>query len=140
LDPIADSLESEEEKIEVQAPANRCLGLAQGLRQWLGQELDDQVYWVEVAGERRRVTLASAPVDVGPALQRELYSQVPTVVLTSATLSVGGRSGFQHFQKRLGIQDCTTRLLGSPFDYRRQVELHLFRQMQGPDLEAAACV
>ncbi|HEV3258070.1 MAG TPA: helicase C-terminal domain-containing protein [Gemmataceae bacterium] len=138
LDKIADSLKSEEQKIEVQAPANRCLGLAQGLRQWLGQELDDQVYWVEVSGERQRVTLASAPVEVGPALQRELYSQVPTVVLTSATLSIGGRGGFQHFQKRLGIDDCTTRQLGSPFDYRRQVELHLFRNIPDPGLEPAA--
>ena len=37
----------------------------------------------------QRCRLVSAPVHVGAALQRELYAQVPTVILTSATLSAG---------------------------------------------------
>jgi ATP-dependent DNA helicase DinG len=57
---------------------------------------------------------------------------VPTVVLTSATLSTGGSHGFRHFQSRLGLGDCTTLQLGSPFDYREQAELHLFRRMPDP--------
>jgi ATP-dependent DNA helicase DinG len=76
--------------------------------------------------------LASAPIEVGPALQEQLYSKVPTVVMTSATLSAGGRSGFGHFQTRLGLDGCTTLQLGSPFDYRAQAELHLFRKMPDP--------
>jgi ATP-dependent DNA helicase DinG len=138
LDQIAAKRESEEEKIEFEAAANRCLDLAASLKQWLGQELSDQVYWVEISGERRqRVTLASAPIEVGPALQECLYRKVPTVVLTSATLSVGGRSGFEHFQRRLGLDDGATLQLGSPFNYRRQAELHLFRRMPDPSSQAA---
>src|SRR5262249_39633356 len=76
--------------------------------------------------------LASAPIEVGPALRQQLYERVPTVILTSATLSVGGSTGFSHFQRRLGQEDCATLQLGSPFDYRRQVELHLFRNMPDP--------
>jgi len=57
---------------------------------------------------------------------------VPTVVMTSATLSVGGRDGFHHLQQRLGLTKCETRQLGSPFNYREQAELHLFRQMPDP--------
>jgi ATP-dependent DNA helicase DinG len=133
LDDIGGKLESDEEKIELSAAAGRCLGLAGALKQWLGQELAGQVYWVEVAGGRqRRVALASAPVDVGPALDEQLYSKVPAVVLTSATLSVGGQSGFDHFRQRLGLAGCDTLQLGSPFDYRRQVELHLFRRLPDP--------
>ncbi len=133
VDQIAAQRESDEEKIEFSAASGRCLALATSLKQWLAQELPDQVYWVEVSGEsRQRIALASAAIDVGPALQEQLYSQIPTVILTSATLSVGGRSGFGHFQRRLGLHDCTTAQLGSPFNYRQQVEMHLFRRMPDP--------
>jgi ATP-dependent DNA helicase DinG len=140
LDDCAKKRESDEEKIELTAAAQRCLALAGGLEQWLGQELDGQVYWLEVSSGRvqQRIELASAPIEVGPALQQQLYSQVPTVILTSATLSAGGRSGFRHFQGRLGLEDCPTLQLGSPFDYRRQAELHLFRRMPDPAAVPAA--
>jgi ATP-dependent DNA helicase DinG len=113
--------------------ANRCQAFASGLRQWLAQDLEGQVYWVDVTeANARRIALASAPIDVGPALHQHLYSTVPTVVLTSATLSVGGPAGFEHFRQRLGLETCDTQLLGSPFNYPKQVELHLFRQMPDP--------
>ena len=121
--------------------ANRALGLAAGIKQWLAQELEGQVYWVDVSGERQqRVTLSSAPIDVGPALKEQLYDKVPTVVMTSATLSVGGRAGFQHFQERLGLAECETKQLGSPFNYRQQVELHLFRNMPDPTAQVGSAV
>src|SRR5262249_30201245 len=120
---ITHTLSADEEKIELDAAANRCLGLALAIKQWLGQELEGQVYWIDkTEGRTPKLTLASAPIEVGPALQQQLYSQVPTVVLTSATLSVGGRAGFRHFQERLGLTECATRQLGSPFNYREQVE------------------
>jgi ATP-dependent DNA helicase DinG len=79
-----------------------------------------------------RIELASAPIEVGPALEEHLYSKVPTVVMTSATLSVGGRGGFRHLQSRLGLTDCETLQLGSPFNFREQAELHLFREVPDP--------
>jgi ATP-dependent DNA helicase DinG len=107
--------------------------LAQGLRQWLKQELPGQVYWIDTGGEQgQRLSLASAPIDVGPALDEFLFRRVPTVVLTSATLSAGGRDGFDFFRERLGLRACQTLQLGSPFNYREQVELHLFRNMPDP--------
>jgi ATP-dependent DNA helicase DinG len=97
------------------------------------------VYWVETNAARPdRVDLASAPIEVGPALREQLYDRVPTVILTSATLSAGGRSGFRHFQDRLGLDGCDTHQLGSPFDYRRQVELHLVSRMPDPSADPAA--
>ncbi len=130
---IADTKQSEEDKIELAAAGNRCVALAEAVRQWLGQELEGQVYWVESSGERTpRIALASAPVEVGPALRQHLYEKVPAVVMTSATLSAGGREGFSHVQGRLGMEGCETLQLGSPFDYREQAELHLFRAMPDP--------
>jgi ATP-dependent DNA helicase DinG len=139
LGDCADKRAAEEDKIELVAAAERCRGLALALTQWLGQDLAGQVYWLEVtSGRTQRVQLASAPVEVGPVLRQQLYSQVPTVIMTSATLSAGGRSGFAHFQERLGLEGCATKQLGSPFDYRTQAELHLFRRMPDPSTEPDA--
>jgi ATP-dependent DNA helicase DinG len=139
INEIAGELDKDEEKIELTAAADRCRGLADAIKQWLEQGLADQVYWVEAGGENaRRVALASAPVDVSTSLQKQLYALVPTVVLTSATLSAGGHSGFAHFQARLGLEECPTLQLGSPFNFREQAELHLFRHMPDPGSESAA--
>lgn len=133
LQKLGQERSSDEERIELTAAADRCLGLVVQIEHWLNQALPDQVYWIEISGDRTaRVKLASAPIDVGPALRDSLYDKVPTVVLTSATLSTGGRHGFTHIQKRLGLMDADTLQLGSPFDYRRQAELHLFRSMPDP--------
>ncbi len=138
LSDIAQKLDADEDKIERVAAAGRCMALAAGLKQWLSQGLEAQVYWMDVtSGRTQKLELASAPVEVGPALKAQLYDRVPTVVLTSATLSAGGRAGFQHFQQRLGLDGCATRQLGSPFDYREQAELHLFRRMPDPSSDPA---
>ena len=105
----------------------KCLrALADNTRVWLEQGLEEQVYWVDVSeGRKQRVCLASAPIDLGPTLRRMLFDRVPTVILTSATLSVGGERGFEHIAHRLGFPDHPAIQLGSPFNYREQVELHL---------------
>jgi ATP-dependent DNA helicase DinG len=135
---LARTRRTDEDKLELTAAASRCQALASSLTQWLGQELEGQVYWIDAsAGRTPRLTLASAPIEVGPTLKAELHDRLPTVVLTSATLSVGGHEGFGHFQQRLGLLDCATLQLGSPFDYRTQAELHLFRTLPDPSSDPA---
>jgi ATP-dependent DNA helicase DinG len=133
LQQIAEAMTAEEEKIEMQSASLRAHMIASSVREWLEQELAGQVYWLDVSGERQqRITLASAPIDVGQSLKTNLYEQVPTVVMTSATLSTGGRKGFELFQQRLGFEEARTLLLGSPFNFRQQAELHLFKTMPDP--------
>ena len=139
LTKTADSLSNEEEKLELTSRAERLAAVSLGVKQWLAQDLAGQVYWAEVrAGRVPRVSLASAPIDVGPALKEQLYDKIPSVILTSATLSAGGSEGFAHFQNRLGLDDAETKQLGSPFNYREQAELHLFRDMPDPSAQPAA--
>jgi ATP-dependent DNA helicase DinG len=138
VDEVADRLD-DEQKVEFTAVADRARQLALAIAQWLAQGLEGQVYWVDVTtAPVPRLELSSAPIEVGPALQEQLYDKVPTVVMTSATLSAGGRAGFRHFQSRLGLDGCRTIQLGSPFDYRAQAELHLFRSMPDPSADPAA--
>jgi ATP-dependent DNA helicase DinG len=132
IDQIVAKMSDAEEQIELEAAATRCQNLADGLRSWLEQKLPEQVYWMDGLGTGgRKLALASAPIHVGPILEEQLFGRVPTVVLTSATLSVGGSGGFGHFQQRLGFTGRTQQL-GSPFNFREQAELHLFRRMPDP--------
>ena len=138
LHTAAQRFKADEEKIELTSRGDRLNAIAKAVQEWLGQELDGQVYWAEVRpGRVPRVNLASAPIDVGPAMKQQLYDRVPTVIMASATLSAGGPDGFAHFQQRLGLDAAESRQLGSPFDFRAQVELHLFRDMPDPSAAAA---
>lgn len=133
LHELAKGRDSEEDRLELTSRGDRLYGMAKSVTEWLDHDLPGQVYWVEVKpGRVPRVALASAPIEVGPALKEQLYDKVPSVILASATLSVGGDEGFRHFQKRLGLEGSETRLLGSPFDFQKQAELHLFRNMPDP--------
>jgi ATP-dependent DNA helicase DinG len=131
LDKVGEDLD-DEQKIELTSLSTRAKALATSLTAWLAQSLEGQVYWVDsTTGPSPKIDLCSAPIHVGPALRSMLYRQVPTVIMTSATLSTGGDSGFRHFSSRIGLEGRTLQL-GSPFDYSRQCELHLTRQMPDP--------
>jgi ATP-dependent DNA helicase DinG len=83
-------------------------------------------------GFRPRVYLRAAPVNVGPMLDALLWRNVASAVLTSATLSVGPNDEFAYVRERLGLAEADTLLVGSPFDYERQVRLYLEADMPEP--------
>lgn len=123
------------EQQDLMSAGARALTVAGALDQWIEQRLPESVYWVEQTASRRgpsRVALAAAPLRVGPALHRQLFQQVRTVVMTSATLSVGRAGSFDFFRKSVGLADCQTLRVGSPFDYRRQAQLILVRGLPDP--------
>lgn len=132
------------QRIELTSAAERCQGLAVSLETWLRQSTTDAVHWLEMSGKKReQTTLASAPVDVGPQLREELFNKVPTVILASATLAVAGHD-FEFVQRRLGLNKALEAKLGSPFNFRENVQLILPQGMPDPgeapmEYEAAVC-
>lgn len=144
LTKAAKNIEQAEERQDFQAAANRVASVALELEQWRNQTEAGAVYWVDVTrGRSTRVTLHAAPVDVGPVLQRELFAKVPSVILTSATLAVGGKGSFDFFRSRVGLEKAGPKpsddlRLGSPFDYQEQAELVLVREMPDPGSQAQA--
>ena len=68
-------------------------------------------------GPGAAIRLAAAPLDVGPSLRNLLFTEVPTCVLTSATLCVGSPPRFDFIPARIGLTAAETLALGSPFDY-----------------------
>ena len=78
---------------------------------------EEVVYWVTLAGQEEMPVLSAAPLNVGPILEEKLFSQKSSVVLTSATLSVGGTT--KYLAGRVGLSEGEELLLGSPFDYEK---------------------
>jgi len=78
------------------------------------------VYWWERRG--RGVFLQATPIDISALLRERLFEKVETVILTSATLAVGGT--FDFLKRRLGVQNAQERVLESHFDYARQALLY----------------
>lgn len=138
--------EDAKDKFEFNSAADRLLGLAAEIDQWVKQSLPGSVYWVERAKSRRghtRFILNAAPIDVGPPLREHLFEEVPSVILTSATLSVGRSPSFDYFKSRIGLTQADCVRLGSPFDYKKQAELILVEGMPDPsekDAYERACL
>lgn len=116
------------------AASERMETLAREIGDWLAQRDEEAVYWIDATPSRRgrRITLAGAPIDVGPLLKALLFDEVPTVVMTSATLAVGASHSFNFFQSRVGLTDTEKLWLGSPFNYREQAQLIVLDGMPEP--------
>ncbi len=78
-----------------------------------------------------RITfLQATPIDVSELLFELVFEQIPTVVLTSATLTVQG--GFEHIRKRLGLSEARELVVPSHFQYGEQALLYLPPEMPDP--------
>jgi ATP-dependent DNA helicase DinG len=86
------------------------------------------VYWLERRG--RGVFLRASPIDVSGLLQDKLFEKIPTVVLTSATLSSAGN--FRFIRERLGLDKAEEMIAESIFDFKHQAVLYLPLKMPDP--------
>ena len=105
-----------------EGPSRRCQELRDNLTKTT-TDLDPAfVYWVE--RREKTISLSAAPIEVAPALQKHLYSQVASIVFTSATLTAG--NSFNYMFKRLGLPaDTESMSLPTPFDYARRTRLYI---------------
>jgi ATP-dependent DNA helicase DinG len=82
----------------------------------------------------RSIRVQATPIDVSELLRELVFKPIPTVVLTSATLTVQG--GFEHLRRRLGLGDpgqgARELVVPSHFRYGEQALLYLPPQMPDP--------
>lgn len=78
------------------------------------------VYWWERRG--RGVFLEASPIDVSALLREYLFAKVNTVILTSATLAVGG--SFAFLKSRLGVDQPQEKIYASHFNFGEQALLY----------------
>jgi ATP-dependent DNA helicase DinG len=79
--------------------------------------------------------LQATPIDVSTLLAETLFTHYPSVILTSATLTVAGSDGipsFAHLVKRLGVPFPKELVVPSHFDYAKQALLYLPPTMPEP--------
>jgi ATP-dependent DNA helicase DinG len=105
---------------EINNLAKRAVELRQAFEVVLESKERNLVFWWERRG--RGVFLEASPIDVSAIFRERLLERVETVVLTSATLAVGGT--FDFLKRRLGVQNAKERILDSHFDYGRQALLY----------------
>ena len=106
----------------------------------------NMVYWMErrvyggadkstgsrsgIRPQSRTTYLQATPIDVSELLHELVFDQIPTVVLTSATLTVQG--GFEHIRRRLGLREARELVVPSHFRYTEQALLYLPPEMPDP--------
>ena len=110
------------------AVARRAAEIRDHLRFLLSASDPTYVYFLETRG--RGVFLRGAPIDVSAIVREQLLDRKRTVVLTSATLAVGGSFGY--VRRRLGIEYATELRVPSEFDFAAQSLLYLPRRMPPP--------
>ncbi len=92
----------------------------------------DQIYWVEVNPRGDRLSLNAAPLRVGPLVQKYLWHEKASVVLTSATMTAHGE--FQYVRNTLSADEADELLLGSPFDYESSTLLYIANDIPEPNV------
>ncbi|MBB6091716.1 ATP-dependent DNA helicase DinG [Povalibacter uvarum] len=86
------------------------------------------VRWAQVT--RHGVSFHYVPVDVAEQLGELIRGHSNAWICTSATLAVG--DDFEHFTRRIGIEEPTTARFGSPFDFEKQSLLYLPPGLDAP--------
>lgn len=94
------------------------------------------VVWLD-PGENRAAVLKMAPLSVAGLLREALFSKTP-VVMTSATLTVGGVFDALVMSLGLGEQLVTTMDVGSPFDHAAQGILYVAADLPAPSRDGVA--
>ncbi len=124
---------------ELQSAIDELTEQCETLDTFFAMSRPDHVYWLELGGrDGRELSFHVVPIDVAPVLRQLLFSK-PPVIVTSATLAVNGDIGY--FQRRIGFEDARALVLDSPFDFQRQVTLHIAGDMpdpKAPDFEDRA--
>ena len=146
-------LEAEMERLsevdEAPGLGKRVARLRSELEFLLESNVSNMVFWLErrafgSSGSDRRAersttsvqrtavrsTIQATPIDVSSLVRELVFDQIPTVVLTSATLTVQG--GFEHLRHRLGLVEARELVVPSHFRYGEQALLYLPPQMPDP--------
>lgn len=79
----------------------------------------------------RHLIMHLTPLSIAAKFRRFVSSPPRGWIFTSATLMVNG--GFEHFQRRMGLEDARTLGLDSPFNYQEQAMLCVPRHLPEPN-------
>ena len=139
LRPLLKQCAEDDDRLELAGYMERCLAMAEAVKDFVDQAREHSVYWVETGLPETgsRVSMRSNPIHVGALLRQQLFMQTDSVVLTSATLAVGADRPFEYVKSRLGLVDADELLVGSPFDFQSQMTAYVETGLGDPNNLAA---
>jgi len=133
LDDLAQDTDHEASRAELQDAARKLREVHGAVGEFLDQKDEGCVYWVEKSGrEETQFSCHGAPVNVADRLRPLLFSGKKSMVMTSATLAVGDPE-LAYFRKRVGAEKARALFIGSPFDYKRQMKVLIYKSMPDPN-------
>jgi len=97
--------------------------LREQLREMINEPQPERIYWFRIGARDNEITLQSAPLHVGSLLAENLFPELETLILTSATLS--SAKEFDYIRDRLSLHDADELRVDSPFDYAQSTLLYL---------------
>jgi ATP-dependent DNA helicase DinG len=127
------SAKDKEDEVEIASFIRKINALKDSVESILNQAMRNYVYWIECSRNKKvnRISINTAPVNIGEILKEGLFNEEQPIILTSATLSVDN-SSFKYFKDRVGAKNAIGLKLGSPFDYKNQVRMYIAKDMPNP--------
>lgn len=116
--------------LTLRSTARTMTELQSNLDQFFFEPEPLRVYWIESSPVSDRLSVHSAPLDIGPLVEKHLWNAKESVILTSATLTTAGE--FDYLRRRLHADTADELALGSPFDYETSTLLYLIDDIPEP--------
>jgi DNA polymerase-3 subunit epsilon/ATP-dependent DNA helicase DinG len=95
----------------------------------------DYIYWIEQQPDSTRMVLQIAPLHIGNLMEKYLWHEKASIILTSATLTTNGE--FDYLRSRLNADEADELIVGSPFDYENSAMLYLPNDIPEPSQTSA---
>jgi DNA polymerase-3 subunit epsilon/ATP-dependent DNA helicase DinG len=91
---------------------------------------ENTIYWVEIHPQYQEINLNAAPLHIGRLMEKNLWYEKQSVILTSATLTANGE--FEYLRQRLNAEDADELVVGSPFDYETAAMVYVATDVPEP--------
>lgn len=88
------------------------------------------IYWIEQNPEASSIVFQIAPLQVGDLMEKYLWHEKSSIILTSATLTT--QSKFDYIRSRLNGDEAEELIVGSPFDFENSAMLYLPNDIPEP--------
>lgn len=132
LGDIKESLPEEDDDIisNLSSLYRRLTDIQNNLDGMVFEPRGDAIYWIEIQPNGKQMSLNAAPLHIGPLMQKYLWNDKSSVILTSATLTAAGE--FNYLRGRLNADEAYELSVGSPFDFESSVLLFVANDIPEP--------
>ena len=112
----------------------RMQELDERLNSFISGPKSDNINWLEITPQYQSITINIAPLQIGPLMEKYIWHEKESVILTSATLTT--HEGFDYLINTLFASEAETVTLGSPFDYETSALLYIIKDIPEPNQAA----